>query len=123
MEKKKIESYKDLDVYQRAYKSCIIVMKEVVPKLPPSEKYDLQDQLSRSSKAVPRLIGEGFAKKYQKAGFQKYLFDASGETNETQVGLCQCRDIYGHLMDLVVVNDLLKEYEIIGKQIFKLREA
>lgn len=53
MENKKITSYKDLDVYQRAYKAAVLVMTKIIPKLPEREKYDLKDQLSRSSKAVP----------------------------------------------------------------------
>ena len=72
----------------------LLVMKEIVPKLPNSEKYDLKDQLSRSCKAIPRLIAEGYAKKHQKSGFQKYLDDAMGECNETIVSLEQCRDLY-----------------------------
>jgi len=91
--------------------------------LPDSERYDLKDQLSRSSKAVPRLIAEGFAKKHQKLGFQKYIDDAMGETNETQVGLCQCRDIYTKHIDLELCDKLIKEYEIIGKQLYRLEEA
>jgi four helix bundle protein len=72
---------------------------------------------------VPRLIAEGFAKKHQKAGFQKYLDDAMAEANETQVGLCHCRDIYPQLLDVKLCEELIKEYEIIGKQIFKLEQA
>ena len=51
----------------------LIVMREVLPRLPNSERFDLKDQLSRSCKAIPRLIAEGYAKRHQKAGFQKYL--------------------------------------------------
>lgn len=120
---KKIVSYKDLDVYQRAYKISIIVMTKVIPKLPDSEKYDLKDQLSRSSKAVPRLIAEGYAKKHQKAGFQKYIDDAMAEANETQVGLCQCQDIYSKYIDTKLCEDLIKEYEITGKQLYRLEQA
>ena len=123
MENKKITSYRDLDVYQRAYKASILVMIKVVSKLPDSEKYDLKDQLSRSSKAVPRLIAEGYAKKHQRAGFQKYIDDAMGEANETQVGLCQCRDIYPKYVDINLCEDLIKEYEIIGKQLYRLEES
>jgi four helix bundle protein len=119
----KISNYKDLDVYQRAYQSSISIMIDIVPKLPDSEKYDLKDQLSRSSKAVPRLIAEGFAKKHQKAGFQKYLDDAMAETNETQVGLCQCIDIYSKYINVDLCDKLSKEYEIIGKQLYRLEEA
>jgi four helix bundle protein len=123
MEKKKITNYRDLDVYLRSYKACLLVMKEIVPKLPESEKYDLKDQLSRSSKAVPRLIAEGFAKQNQKAGFQKYLSDAMAEANETQVSLCQCKDIYPRYIDIKLCEDLIKEYDIIGKQLYRLEEA
>jgi four helix bundle protein len=123
MEKQKIVSFNDLEVYQRSYNACVSVIKLIVPLLPDSEKYDLKDQLSRSSKAVPRLIAEGFAKKYQKKGFQKYLFDAMGESNETQVSLSQCKDLYDICIKEPKCTDLIKEYEIIGKQLFRLKEA
>lgn len=119
----KILSYKDLDVYQRSYKASILVMTKIIPKLPDSEKYDLKDQLSRSSKAIPRLIAEGFAKKHQKAGFQKYLADAMAEANETQVGLCQCKDIYPKYINTELCKNLENEYEIIGKQLYRLEQA
>ncbi len=92
--KKPIKSFKDLDVYQNSYKSMLVVMKEIIPQLPESEKYDLKDQLSRACKAIPRLIAEGYAKRHQKAGFQKYLDDAMAECNETIVSLEQSRDLY-----------------------------
>lgn len=120
---KKIKSYRDLDVYQRAYKASIIVMTQIIPNLPANEKYDLANQLSRSTKAVPRLIAEGFAKKHQKMGFQKYLADAMSEANETQVGLCHCRDIYFNYVDVKLCEQLIEEYEIIGKQLYNLDEA
>ena len=123
MSNKKITGYQDLDVYQRSYKSSVQVMTKIVLKLPDSEKYDLKDQLSRSSKAVPRLIAEGFAKKHQKAGFQKYLDDAMAESNETQVGLCQSKDIYPKYIDIKLCEALIEEYDIISKQIYRLREA
>jgi four helix bundle protein len=119
----KITNYKDLDVYQRSYKASIMVMTKIVPKLPGSENYDLKDQLSRSSKAVPRLIAEGFAKKHQKAGFQKYIDDAMAEANETQVSLCHCKDIYSRYIEVKLCEELINEYDIIGKQLFRLEEA
>ncbi|HEX9664252.1 MAG TPA: four helix bundle protein [Patescibacteria group bacterium] len=89
MENKKIpiKSFKDLIVYQNTYKAMLIVFRGILPKLPDSEKFDLKNQLSRSTKAIPRLIAEGFAKKHQKAGFQKYMDDAMAESNETIVSL------------------------------------
>ena len=120
---KKIESYNDLDVYQRSYKMSIFVCNQILPKLPAFEKFDLTDQLRRSSRAVPRLIAEGFAKKHQKKGFRKYLDDAMAETNESCVGLCQIRDMYSNLINLDFCGKVIEQYKIIGKQLFRLREA
>lgn len=72
MNNKPIVSFRDLDVYQ----------------------------LSRSTKAIPRLIAEGYAKRHQKLGFQKYLDDAMAESNETIVGIEMCRDIYNFDKDI-----------------------
>ena len=84
---KKISSFYDLEVYRNTYEASIVVMTKIIPKLPDSEKYDLKDQLSRSCKAIPRLIAEGYAKKHQRFGFQKYLDDAMGERNDFSVHL------------------------------------
>ncbi len=61
-------------------------MTKVIPKIPEFEKNDLKSQLRRSVKATLRLIAEGYAKRHQKHGFQKYLDDAMGECNETIMG-------------------------------------
>ena len=121
MIKKPIRGFADLDVYQSSYACMLEVARHILSKLPESEKYDLRDQLSRSIKAIPRLIGEGFGKKHQKAGFQKYLDDAMAETNETIVGLNQVKDLYGIEVDLC--ESLIKKYDIIARQIFRLAEA
>ena len=118
---KRITSFRDLDVYQNTYKAMLLVVKEVLPKLPDSEKYDLRDQLSRSCKAIPRLIAEGYGKRHQKAGFQKYLDDAMGECNETIVSLEQCRDIYS--IDKNLIAKLVDIYDKSGRQLYKLSIA
>src|SRR3989344_2044881 len=119
--KKPIKSFRDLDVYQTSYRAMLVVHQEVLPKLPTSEKYDLVDQLSRSSKAVPRLIAEGHSKRHQKAGFQKYIDDAHTEANETIVGLEQCRDLYGLNQELC--SKMVDSYDKIARQLFNLAEA
>lgn len=119
--KKPIASYKDLEIYKNTYRDSITVMTKIIPKLPDSEKYDLKDQLSRSSKAIPRLIAEGYAKRHQRFGFQKYLDDSLAECNETIVSLEQVKDIYGYLLDKALIEDLIKNYDISSKQIFTLR--
>ena len=125
MEKEKpIYSFRNLDVYQGSYKASILVIKKIVPKLPESEKKDLADQLSRSCKAVPRLIAEGYGKKHQKAGFQKYLSDAMSEANETVVSLSHTRDLYLEKKeDVDLCDELIDIYDKSGRQLFKLNKS
>jgi len=119
-EKKRITSFRDLEVYQNSYKTMLIVIKEIIPKLPDSEKYDLKDQISRACKTIPRLIAEGYAKRHQKLGFQKYIDDAMGECNEMVVSLSQCRDIYPRHIDVEICDKLIDEYDKFGRQLYKL---
>ncbi len=114
----RITSFTDLDVYRNAYLAATRIFKEILPRLPLSEKYDLKDQLSRASKAVPRLIAEGYAKRHQQRGFQKYLDDAMAESNEIVVSLCQCRDFYN-----IRCEDLIDLYDKCGRQLYKLSIA
>ena len=118
-----IRSYRDLEVYQVSYEASIIVLAKIIPKLPKEERFDLADQLRRSVKAVPRLIAEGYAKKHQLKGFRKYIDDAMAESNETSVGLCHCRDAYYHYVDPKLCDELIKVYDRIGKQLYRLGEA
>lgn len=98
-------------------------MTKIIPNLPQNEKFDLTDQLSRSCKAIPRLIAEGYAKRHQKAGFQKYLDDALAECNETQVSLEQVKDIYGHLIDKKLCAELIEIYDKSSRQIYTLSKT
>ena len=121
MEKKKpIRSFHDLEVYQNTYKHGIEVMTKIIPSLPDIEKYDLKDQLGRSCKAIPRLIAEGYAKRHQKMGFQKYLDDAMSECNETIVSLSQCKDIYPVYVDIKLCEEFIAKYDISARQLYKL---
>ena len=117
----RIKSFRDLEVYQNTYRASVIIATRVLPKLPEYEKYDLCSQLGRSSKAIPRLIAEGFAKKHQRLGFQKYLDDAMAECNETIVSIEHVKDIYRIEVDLC--NELLNIYDISARQLYRLAQA
>lgn len=118
---KPIRSFRDLEIYQNTYAAMLRVMKDVIPLLPAREKFDLTDQLSRSCKAIPRLIVEGYAKRHQKFGFQKYLDDAMAECNETIVSLEQCRDIYD--INSKIISDLVDIYDKSARQTYNLSVA
>lgn len=118
---KKIRSFTDLEVYRTSFEASFVVFKQILPKLPVSEKYDLISQLRRSSMAVPRLIAEGYAKKHQKSGFQKYLDDALAETNETIVSLEQVKKFYQ--IEPKICEELIIKYDRIARQIYSLAKA
>lgn len=118
-----MKSYRDLDVYRSTYQASLTVLREIVPKLPKEERYDLADQLRRSVKAVPRLIAEGYAKKHQRKGFGKYLDDAMSEANETVVGLNYCRDVYHKYVEPELCDELIDTYDKAGRQLYKLGQA
>jgi four helix bundle protein len=122
-EKKPIRSFRDLEVYQNTYNASLEVVRKIVPKLPKEERYDLADQLRRSSKAIPRLIVEGYSKKHQNKGFQKYLDDAIGESNETIVSLCHARDLYSNFVDPGLCDELIMIYDRSSRQMFNLAIA
>lgn len=123
MMKNRITSSRDLEVYQNSYRACIEVMTKIIPRIPDIERNDLKNQLRRSVKAIPRLIAEGYAKRHQRHGFQKYIDDAMGECNETIVGLEQCRDLYGVSVDKRLSEELIDLYDKCGRQLYNLSSA
>jgi four helix bundle protein len=118
MEEKKNSSFNDLEVYRNTSEAAITVIQKILPKLPKEEKFDLDSQLRRSSKAVPRLIAEAYSKRYQKKGYQSLLDTATEESNESIVSLTQARDIYGIEKDLCT--SLIDLYDKSSRQLQKL---
>jgi hypothetical protein len=45
------------------------------------------------------------------------------ECNETIVGMEMCRDIFGKYVDKMLCLELLKTYDICGRQLYRLRDA
>lgn len=122
-DKKRIRGFEDLEVYRNAYHSMLRVYREILPKLPREEKYDLKDQLRRSTKAIPRLIAEGHSKRHQTRGFQKYIDDAHSESNEMIVSISQVRDLYTSHVDNKECASLIDIYDKISRQLYNLALA
>ena len=58
----KINSFRDLIVYQKAYKLAMEIY-EVSKGFPKEEQYSLTDQIRRSSRSVTTNIAEAWARK------------------------------------------------------------
>ena len=119
----KVRSFQDLDVYHRLYKTMLSVMTETIPKLPAQEKFDLADQMRRACKAPLAIIAEGYAKKNYQKDWLKYINEAIGECNEMIAHLSICRDVYSDKISRQVSEELIKEYDISGKQLYRLGQS
>jgi four helix bundle protein len=87
----RIESFKDLIVYQKAYKLAMRIF-ELSKKFPKEETYSLTDQIRRSSRAVTSNIAEAWAKRRYEKAFVNKLTDSLGEEHETETWIDYSKD-------------------------------
>jgi four helix bundle protein len=81
----KINSYKDLIVWQKSFQLALEVYK-ITEKFPRQEMYGLTAQMRRSAVSIPSNIAEGYSRYYTKeyGQFLKTSF-ASAQELETQL--------------------------------------
>lgn len=82
-ERKQIQSYRDLRVWQNAMNAAMEIY-EATKEFPVEERYSLTDQIRRSSRSVAASIAEAWRKRRYKAAFIAKLSDAESEACETQ---------------------------------------
>jgi four helix bundle protein len=86
------QSFEKLTTWQKAHQLMLDVHKKLVPLLPKEEKYDLGDQVRRSSKSVPANIAEG-AGRYYYMDNVRFCYNARGSLDETLNHLIAARDL------------------------------
>jgi four helix bundle protein len=114
-----MKSYKDLEVYQKAF-TLFIETHKFSMLLPKYELYELGSQLRRSSDSVISNIVEGYGRKQYKADFIKFLIYSHASNLETMNHLEKIQMLYPDLKDKA--NSLVVEYDVLGTQIFKFIE-
>jgi four helix bundle protein len=82
----RINSAKDLRVYQKAYALAMEIFR-LSKNWPLEEKYSLVDQIRRSSRSVCANLREAWAKRRYEAHFISKLTDCDGENSETDTWL------------------------------------
>ena len=106
-----MSNYKKLDVWKKAHELYIYVRKNIAPKFPREEHYELTSQLLRASLSAPLNIVEGcgrFTDKY----FTHFLDNSLGSTNEADY----CRFA---AFELNYLSE--EEYNILNKQVNEVR--
>ena len=106
--------YRDLKVYQMAYRLAMEIFKES-KKFPKEEVYSLTDQIRRSSRSVVANIAEGFRKRRYPNMFISKMADSDSEVAETQVWLDFALDC-GYLSN-DKHNEIMSGYEEVGKML------
>src|ERR1700722_8153461 len=87
----RLESAKDLNVYQRAYRLAMEIF-ELTKSFPEEEKYALTNQIRRSSRSVCLNLREAWAKRRYEGHFINKLTDCDGENSETDSSLDFAKD-------------------------------
>ena len=108
----KIESFKDLIVYQKAYKLAMEIF-EISKEFPKEEKYSLTDQIRRSSRSVTACLAEAWARHRYEKSFINKLTDSLGEEFETETWLDYSKDCKYFSED--IHNRLTNEYAEVRK--------
>lgn len=76
------QGFESLKVWQKAHQLMLDIHKKLLPLCPKDEKYDLVDQIRRSSKSVGANIAEGYGRFYYMDNV-RFCYNARGSLDET----------------------------------------
>lgn len=91
MERKRVESFEDLVVWQKGMALAKAVY-ELTGKGPIERDYGLRDQLRRAAVSVPANVAEGF-ERHTRKDYLHYLYIAKGSAGEVRCLLRIAHDI------------------------------
>lgn len=115
----KARSFKDLNVYQKAFEYALVIHAKSL-EFPKIEQYALADQMRRASKSICANIAEGYGKQSSShAEFKRFISMAIGSANEMIVWTEFCAKL-----DYISSNEAVlwaDQYDHIAKMLNKLR--
>ena len=91
MNDSKIQSYRDLVVWQKSTQLVVVIYK-LTEQFPKTELWGLTSQMKRASVSVPSNIAEGFNRCHNKE-YKQFLFIALGSCAELETQLEICFDL------------------------------
>ena len=91
--RKKVVSFEDLEVFQRAYRASLDIHRASL-SFPAIDQRVLGDQLRRASKSICANVAEGYGRqKRSKAEFKRFLQIAIGSSDEMRVWVRYALDL------------------------------
>jgi four helix bundle protein len=76
-----LEGLNRLQIYQDAMNIAKLVYQEIIPQIPPEEKWGLASQIRRSAASIPANIAEGYGRFYYQEGI-RFCYLARGSMME-----------------------------------------
>ena len=86
-----LKSYKDLNVWQKAYELCLKIY-SITAQFPKEEKYGLTSPIRRSAVSIPSNIAEGYGRKTT-ADYIRMLYIAYGSVCELETQILLAGDL------------------------------
>jgi four helix bundle protein len=77
-----VKNLEKLEAWQKAQEFCLRIYREVLPLLPPEEKWNLGQQLRRSALSIPANVAEGHGRFYYQDNV-RFCYNARGSLEET----------------------------------------
>ena len=114
METKRLKSFKELIVWQKAYKLVLEIYK-LTKNFPRAETYGLTQQIRRAAISIPSNIAEGYGRKY-KTDYHRFLSVAYGSLLELETQYLPTVDL-GYTKQSNIIEGLLKE---VGGMLYRI---
>lgn len=86
------EGLEKLETWQKAREFANAIYREVMPLLPPEEKYNLASQMRRAATSIPANIAEGYGRFYYQSNIL-FCYNARGSLEETLSHLILAHDL------------------------------
>ena len=116
--RKKVVSFEDLEVFQRAYRMSLDIHRESL-RFPPVEQRVLGDQMRRASKSICANVAEGYGRQRRsKAEFKRFLSMAISSSDEMRVWVRYALDL-GYI-DRQIWQEWRDEYQAVTKMLQSL---
>ena len=110
----KTSSFKDLIVWQKAYKLVLEVYK-LTERFPRSEVYGLAQQMRKAAVAIPSNISEGYGRQHNKE-YKQFLSIAYGSLCELETQYLLCLDL-SYASQNTALENLMKE---VGSMLYRM---
>ena len=110
----KTKSFKDLIVWQKAFKLVLEVYK-ISNGFPKTEIYGITQQMRRAAVSIPSNIAEGYGRKH-KAEYRQFLSMAYGSLPELETQYLISIDLE-YISNNAIIENLLKE---VGGMLYRM---